>query len=45
VRGILKKIDEVDSIMPGWNYTQRLYRLRLGLLDGSWKIPAPVPAS
>jgi len=32
-------------IMPGWNYTVRLYRPRREILDGSWKFPQaqPVP--
>ena len=32
-------------IMPGWNYMVRLYRPRKEILDGSWKLPEPVPAS
>jgi hypothetical protein len=32
-------------IMPGWNYTVRLYRPRAEILDGSWKFPSPVPAT
>ena len=31
------------NIMPGWNYTVRLYRPRAEILDGSWKFPEPVP--
>lgn len=31
------------AIMPGWNYTVRLYRPRPEILDGSWKFPAAVP--
>jgi hypothetical protein len=31
-------------IMPGWNYTVRLYRPRAEILDGSWKFPAAEPA-
>ena len=31
-------------IMPGWNYTVRLYRPRAEILDGSWKFPEPLPA-
>ena len=27
------------SIMPGWNYTVRLYRSRPEVLDGSWTFP------
>lgn len=30
-------------IMPGWNYTVRLYRPRAEILDGSWKFPDAVP--
>ena len=26
-------------IMPGWNYTLRLYRPRKEILDGTWKFP------
>ena len=32
------------NIMPGWNYTVRLYRPRAEVLDGAWKFPEPVPA-
>jgi hypothetical protein len=31
-------------IMPGWNYTVRLYRPRSKILEGGWKFPAAVPA-
>ena len=31
-------------IMPGWNYTVRLYRPRAEVLNGSWKFPSPTPA-
>lgn len=32
-------------IMPGWNYTVRMYRPRKQVLDGTWKFPEaqPVP--
>lgn len=30
-------------VMPGWNYTVRLYRPRAAILDGSWKFPEPQP--
>jgi hypothetical protein len=30
-------------IMPGWNYTVRLYRPRKEILDGSWKFPEALP--
>jgi hypothetical protein len=33
------------NIMPGWNYIARLYRPRGEILDGSWKLPAAVPAN
>ena len=26
-------------IVPGWNYTVRLYRPRKEILDGTWKFP------
>lgn len=34
-------------IVPGWNYTVRLYRPRPEILDGKWKFPdaTPVPSS
>lgn len=31
----------VMPIMPGWNYTLRLYRPRLPVLDGTWIAPRP----
>jgi hypothetical protein len=31
-------------IMPGWNYTARLYRPRPEILDGSWTFPEAVKA-
>jgi para-nitrobenzyl esterase len=30
-------------IMPGWNYTVRLYRARKALLDGTWHFPEAQP--
>ena len=30
-------------IMPGWNYTVRLYRARAEILDGSWTFPEAEP--
>ena len=30
-------------IMPGWNYTVRLYRPRKEILDGTWKFPEAQP--
>ncbi len=32
-------------IMPGWNYTVRLYRPRPEILDGSWRFPEAQPVS
>ena len=32
-------------IMPGWNYTVRLYRPRTEILDGTWKFPEAQPAN
>jgi hypothetical protein len=32
-------------IMPGWNYTVRLYRPRAEILNGSWKFPEATPAT
>ena len=29
-------------IVPGWNYTVRMYRPRKAILDGSWKFPETV---
>ncbi len=30
-------------IMPGWNYTVRMYRPQAAILDGSWKFPEAQP--
>ena len=30
-------------VMPGWNYTVRLYRPRAQILNGQWKFPEAVP--
>jgi hypothetical protein len=38
------KIPNCLPIMPGWNYTVRLYRPRAEILNGTWKFPAPEPA-
>jgi hypothetical protein len=38
------KIPNCLPIMPGWNYTVRLYRPRAEILDGKWKFPDPEPA-
>ena len=32
-------------IMPGWNYTVRLYRPRDAILEGAWKFPEAVAAN
>ena len=32
-------------IMPGWNYTVRLYRPRAEILNGSWKFPEAQPVN
>jgi len=32
-------------IMPGWNYTVRLYRPRKEILDGTWKFPEAQPVN
>jgi hypothetical protein len=37
------KIRNCLPIMPGWNYTVRLYRPRAEILDGKWKFPDPDP--
>jgi hypothetical protein len=37
------KIPNCLPIMPGWNYTVRLYRPRKEILDGTWKFPDPQP--
>jgi hypothetical protein len=37
------KIPNCPPIMPGWNYTVRLYRPRKEILDGTWKFPEPRP--
>ncbi len=38
------KISNCLPIMPGWNYTVRLYRPRAEILNGKWKFPNPEPA-
>ena len=32
-------------IMPGWNYTVRMYRPRQELLDGAWNFPEAQPVN
>ena len=39
------KIPNCLPIVPGWNYTVRLYRPRGEILDGSWKFPKAVPVT
>jgi hypothetical protein len=39
------KVPNCLPIVPGWNYTVRLYRPRTEILNGSWKFPEPKPAS
>ena len=38
------KVPNCLPIMPGWNYTVRLYRPRAEILDGSWKVPQAQPS-
>jgi hypothetical protein len=38
------KIANCLPIVPGWNYTVRLYRPRADILDGKWKFPEATPA-
>jgi hypothetical protein len=37
------KIPNCLPIMPGWNYTVRLYRPRPEILNGTWKFPEAQP--
>jgi len=37
------KIANCLPIMPGWNYTARLYRPRAEILNGKWAFPQPQP--
>ena len=39
------KIPNCLPIMPGWNYTVRMYRPREAILDGSWKFPKAEPVN
>jgi hypothetical protein len=39
------KIPNCLAITRGWNYTVRLFRPRLEVLDGSWKFPLAQPVS
>ena len=39
---------DVPNVIPtpeGWNFLVRLYRPRPEIHDGTWKVPALVPAS
>ena len=36
------KVPNCLPIMPGWNYTVRLYRPRAEIREGNWKFPEPV---
>jgi hypothetical protein len=38
------KMPNCLPIMPGWNYTVRLYRPRAEILDGKWTFPLAQPA-
>lgn len=42
--GCTKETSNCLPIMPGWNYTARLYRPRQQIIDGSWKFPEAQPA-
>ena len=35
------KVQNCLPVMPGWNYTVRLYRPRAEILSGAWKFPEP----
>jgi hypothetical protein len=39
------KIPNCLPVMPGWNYTVRLYRPRAEILNGVWKFPDAQPVS
>lgn len=41
--GCQKDTPNCLPVMPGWNYTVRLYRPRQEILDGSWKFPEAQP--
>lgn len=40
----MAKIENCIPIMPGWNYTVRLYRPRVQILNGSWTFPQATPS-
>lgn len=39
------KIPNCLPTMPGWNYTVRLYRPKVEILNGKWSFPRPQPVS
>lgn len=39
-----EKADNYLAIMPGWNYTVRMYRPRKEILDGAWTFPEAAEA-
>jgi hypothetical protein len=41
--GCNRDIANCLPIMPGWNYTVRLYRPRPEVLSGAWGFPKPQP--
>ena len=41
--GCNRDIANCLQIMPGWNYTVRLYRPRAEVLSGAWSFPKPQP--
>jgi hypothetical protein len=41
--GCNREIANCLAIMPGWNYTVRLYRPRAAVLNGAWRFPKPQP--
>jgi hypothetical protein len=41
--GCDEKVANCLPIVPGWNYTVRLYRPRAAILDGGWSFPEPRP--
>ena len=43
--GCDEKLPNCLPIMPGWNYTVRLYRPRAAILNGIWKFPDAQPVS
>jgi hypothetical protein len=32
-------VGQVHKLLPGWNYTVRLYRPRAEILNGQWTFP------